>query len=88
MKKIISIMIIALMTLGLVACADVSHNNTTSKEQNDSLARPEIQSDTISLEGYDTFAASNNRIAFSSARFIESFLCVFSFNLFLIIVLE
>lgn len=37
--------------------ADIDYgdsNSRTSKEQNDSTARPEIQSETISLEGYDT----------------------------------
>lgn len=37
--------------------ADIDYgdtNNRTSKEQNDSSARPEIQSKPISLEGYDT----------------------------------
>ena len=117
MKKIISIILISLLTLGLVACGDTSQNKTpneqesvsdpsgknvlvvyfsvtgntktiaekiatltdadlyeikpaveytdadidygnsnsrTSKEQNDSSVRPEIQSETISLERYDT----------------------------------
>ena len=37
--------------------ADIDYgdsNSRTSKEQNDSSARPEIKSETISLEGYDT----------------------------------
>lgn len=37
--------------------ADIDYSNSksrTSKEQNDSSVRPEIQSETISLEGYDT----------------------------------
>ena len=37
--------------------ADIDYgnpNSRTSKEQNDSSVRPEIQSETISLEGYDT----------------------------------